>query len=160
MLRAIITSLSLPALLLLSGCSETKETGVAERSETPKTPETPTTPETPETPVTLQLPTGGSGRCMAPSVDRLARADVAFDGTVETITGTDVEMRVDSWFTRGTDESVVIATLRGARSTETIPIFRRGDRYLVAASGTTVLVCGVTDAWTPELEVLYQRAFG
>ena len=97
---------------------------------------------------------------MAPSVDRLARADVAFDGTVAAITATTVEMRVDSWFTGGTDDSVVITTLRGARTTETVPTFREGDRYLVAAAGTAVLVCGATDAWTPELEVLYQRAFG
>ena len=50
---------------------------------------------------------------MAPSVDRLARADVAFDGTVDKISGNNVEMRVDSWFTKGADESVIITTLRG-----------------------------------------------
>ena len=144
-LRAIVATLSLLALMALGACSETEETGGTPRSETP---------------VTLQLPAGGAGRCMAPSVDRLAQADVAFDGTVEEITGSNVEMRVDSWFTRATDESVVITTLRGTRTTEAIPIFRRGDRYLVAASGTTVIVCGVTDVWSPELEVLYQRAFG
>ena len=97
---------------------------------------------------------------MAPSVDRLAQADVAFEGTVERISGPDVEMRVDSWFTPGADESVVITTLPGTRTTEAIPTFREGERYLVAASGTAVIVCGTTDVWSPELEVLYQRAFG
>ena len=130
---------------MLGACSQTEETGGTPRSETP---------------VTLQLPAAGAGRCMAPSVDRLAQADVAFDGTVEEVTGSNVEMRVDSWFTKGADESVVITTLRGTRTTEAIPIFRQGERYLVAASGTSVIVCGVTDVWSPELEVLYQRAFG
>lgn len=133
-------------LLVLGACSQTEETGGTPRSETP---------------VTLQLPAAGAGRCMAPSVDRLAQADVAFDGTVDKISGTDVEMRVDSWFTQGGgDESVIITTLRGTRTTEAIPIFRQGDRYLVAAAGTQVIVCGVSDVWSPELEVLYQRAFG
>ena len=144
-MRATIASLSLPALLVLGACSQTEETGGTPRSETP---------------VTLQLPAAGAGRCMAPSVDRLARADVAFDGTVDKISGTTVEMRVDSWFTKGADESVIITTLRGTRTTEAIPIFRQGDRYLVAAAGTKVIVCGVSDVWSPELEVLYQRAFG
>lgn len=142
-LRATVASLV--ALLVLGACSQTVETGGTPRSETP---------------VTLQLPAAGAGRCMAPSVDRLAQADVAFDGTVDKISGTNVEMRVDSWFTKGADESVIITTLRGTRTTEAIPIFRRGDRYLVAAAGTTVIVCGVSDVWSPELEMLYQRAFG
>ena len=142
-LRATVASLV--ALLVLGACAQTEETGGTPRSETP---------------VTLQLPAAGAGRCMAPSVDRLAQADVAFDGTVDKVSGTNVEMRVDSWFTKGADESVIITTLRGTRTTEAIPIFRQGDRYLVAAAGTTVIVCGVSDVWSPELEVLYQRAFG
>ncbi len=142
-LRATVASLV--ALLTLGACSQTEETGGTPGSETP---------------VTLQLPAAGAGRCMAPSVDRLAQADVAFDGTVDKISGTTVEMRVDSWFTEGADESVILTTLRGTRTTEAIPIFRQGDRYLVAAAGATVIVCGVSDVWSPELEVLYQRAFG
>lgn len=142
-LRATVASLV--ALLTLGACSQTEETGGTPRSETP---------------VTLQLPAAGSGRCMAPSVERLAQADAAFDGTVEEVSDSNVEMRVDSWFTEGADESVIITTPRGTRTTEAIPTFRQGGRYLVAAVGTKVIVCGTSDVWSPELEMLYQRAFG
>ncbi|QIK65200.1 hypothetical protein G7072_01580 [Nocardioides sp. HDW12B] len=142
-------AVALAALTLLAGCSEPEETGGTPAAETP---------------VTLQLPAAGSGRCLSPTADALSRADVAFDGRVENISGSDVELKVDTWFAsrrgRERDESVVVTTLRGTRSTEAIPIFRRGDRYLVAALGTQVMICGATDVWSPDLEVLYRQAFG
>ena len=98
---------------------------------------------------------------MAPSVDRLAQADVAFDGTVDKISGQqrrDARRLVVHQGQRTSRSSS--PRCAGTRTTEAIPIFRQGDRYLVAAAGTTVIVCGVTDVWSPELEVLYQRAFG
>jgi hypothetical protein len=141
-------TVALAALALLPGCSEPEEPGGTPAAGTP---------------VTLQLPAAGAGRCLPPTADALSRADTAFDGRVEDISGSDVELRVDTWFTsrrgEGRGESVVI-TERGARSTEASPVFRRGDRYLVAAVGAQVMICGATDVWSPELEALYRRAFG
>jgi hypothetical protein len=127
-----------------AGCGEPEETGR-------------TTPE--EAPLTLQLPTTGSGRCGAPQVSVLARADHAFDGTVERVTGTDVSLEVDTWFTGGDGEVVLVTTVRGARATERFPELEAGERYLVAAAGTEILVCGYTDRWSRRLDELYQQAF-
>jgi hypothetical protein len=116
-----------------------------------------TTPD--EAPLTLQLPTTGSGRCGAPQVSVLARADHAFDGTVETVTGTDVSLEVDRWFAGDDGGLVLVTTVRGAQATERFPDFQAGERYLVAAAGTEILVCGYTDRWSRALDDLYQQAF-
>jgi hypothetical protein len=113
-----------------------------------------------EAPLTLQLPTTGSGRCGVPQVSVLARADHAFDGTVEGVTGTDVRLEVDRWFTGGDGEVVLVTTARGTGATERLPEFEAGERYLVAAAGTEILVCGYTDRWSGALDELYQQAFG
>jgi hypothetical protein len=89
----------------------------------------------------------------------LARADHAFDGTVAEVTGTDVSLEVDAWFAGGDGDTVLVTTLRGAQATERFPDFAPGDRFLVAASGTEVMVCGYTDRWRPALDDLYQQAF-
>lgn len=142
-------TVALAALALLAGCSDPEETGGTPAAETP---------------VTLQLPAAGAGRCLSPTADTLSRADLAFDGRVENISGSDVELSVDTWFVSAVGGS---ATSRSSSPRSGAPaaprpsaIFRRGDRYLVAAVGTQVMICGATDVWSPDLEVLYRRAFG
>jgi hypothetical protein len=128
----------------VAGCGEPEESGRTDPDEAP---------------LSLQLPASGAGRCGATQVSVLADADHAFDGTVEDVTGTDVGLEVDRWFAGGNGETVLVTTQRGARATERFPDFEPGERYLVAASGTEVLVCGYTDRWRPALDDLYRQAF-
>lgn len=117
-----------------------------------------------EEPVRLELPAAAAGRCMAPSVDLLAGADSAFEARVDSVEEGEAVLAVDRWYTarRGAERasSVVVASRPGGRSTELAPVFRTGERYLVAAVGSQVLVCGASDVWSAELERLYRRAFG
>ena len=100
---------------------------------------------------------------MAPSVELLSGADSAFDARVRSVDGGQAVLDVDRWFAaRGGAErvsSVVVASRPGGRSTEIAPVFRSGERYLVAAVGSQVLVCGASDVWSAELADLYRRAF-
>ena len=131
-------------VVALAGCGDPEETG--------RTPAD-------ETPLTLQLPAGSAGRCGAPQVSVLARADHAFEGTVAEVSGTDVSLEVGTWFAGRDGDTVLVTTQRGAQVTERFPDFVPGERFLVAASGTEVMVCGYTDRWRPALDDLYQQAF-
>lgn len=142
---ATVGLVCLAAVTVVAGCGDPEETGGTPSDEAP---------------LALQLPASGSARCGATDARVLARADHAFDGRVEEVTGTDVTLTVDAWFAGGEEVTVLVTTLRGARSTERFPTFVRGERYLVAASGTQVMVCGYTGRWQPRLARLYQDAFG
>ncbi|MGW5640887.1 hypothetical protein [Streptomyces sp. NPDC003832] len=80
---------------------------------------------------------------------------MAFEGTVTSVTDDQVTLRVERWY-RGDDVSTV--TLRQVQGLEAIT-FTSGDRYLVAARGGKVDMCGGTVDAEPQMRDLYSRAF-
>ena len=105
-------------------------------------------------------PTAYRARCMAPNADLLAQQTLAFDGTVRSIEG-DVVTLDPAHFYAGepTDLVTVRAPSADLRALIAAVRFEQGGRYLVAASGDTVAICGMSATWSPGLAALYHRAF-
>jgi hypothetical protein len=105
---------------------------------------------------------GNTGRCLPPTPQVLAEADVAFDGTVEGIQGDLVTLRPTHWYA---GEPTDVVTVRGpAADLQQLLVsvdFQDGGRYLVAATDSgEVMICGFSTAYSQRLERLYGRAFG
>lgn len=103
-----------------------------------------------------------SGRCLPPTADVLAEADVAFDGTVEQIDEGLVTLRATRWYA---GEPTDLVTVRGpSEELQQLLVavdFQDGGRYLVAASDNgQVMVCGFSSDFSPRLQRLYDQAFG
>ena len=111
----------------------------------------------------LHAPGAGatSGRCLPPSADVLASADVAFDGTVEGIRGDLVTLQTTRWYAgTPTDLVTVQGPSEDLQALLAAVDFQDGGRYLVAASDSgKVMVCGFSAAHSQRLERLYGRAF-
>jgi hypothetical protein len=103
-----------------------------------------------------------SGRCLPPSAEVLAGADVAFDGTVEKIEGDLVTLQATHWYAGSpTDEVTVKGPSEDLQALLVAVDFQDGGRYLVAASDHgRVMVCGFSAEFSPRLERLYGQAFG
>ncbi len=112
----------------------------------------------------LRAPGAGatSGRCLPPSADVLAGADVAFDGTVENISGDLVTLRTTHWYAGSpTDLVTVRGPSEDLQALLAAVDFQDEGRYLVAASANgRVMVCGFSAEHSPRLERLYGQAFG
>jgi hypothetical protein len=107
-------------------------------------------------------PPGAAAMCMRVAPDTLANMQVAFDGTVTSISDSTVTLDVSHWYRGGDGADQVTVTappsdlhiLLGAVSFET------GQRYLVTAYGGNVTVCGFTAPYSDQLAAMYQQAFG
>jgi hypothetical protein len=112
----------------------------------------------------LRAPGAGatSGRCLPPSADVLAGADVAFDGTVEKIEGHLVTLRATHWYAGSpTDLVTVQGPSEDLQALLAAVDFQDEGRYLVAASDNgRVMVCGFSAEHSQRLERLYGQAFG
>lgn len=97
--------------------------------------------------------------CIMFSVEELAKAPLAFEGTVATVDGATVSLEVDRWF-RGGDSSIV--TLNAPQGLEAliggIP-FEVGNQYLITAYDGNVNYCGFSGPSTPELRDAFEEAF-
>ncbi|WP_395690945.1 hypothetical protein [Nocardioides sp.] len=102
-----------------------------------------------------------SAKCLVPNAETLAQQDVAFDGTVSSITDGTVTLDVTHWYAGGdTDLARVKAPPEELQELVGAVRFEPGGRYLVSASDGQVTVCGFSAPWSSELADLYQQAFG
>ena len=98
--------------------------------------------------------------CIVPSAEVLAPVEVAFAGTVSTIDGETITLTVDRWYTGGDAEIVVVRAPAGFEAlTGSVP-WAEGEAFLVSATGGTVNYCGLSGPATPELQAIYDGAFG
>ena len=88
-------------------------------------------------------------------------AEVAFAGTVTGVDGEAVTLRIDRWFT-GAEVSEVVLAAPAAADTALLGgvELEAGGEYLISASDGAVVTCGVSGASSPELEAIYEDAFG
>lgn len=112
----------------------------------------------------LQLDAGGEdimASCIMFSPEELERvAEIAFEGTVTSVEGDTVTLRVDTWY-RG-DEAAGEVVLNAPQGMEAliggIP-FQTGNQYLISAQGGSVNYCGFSGEATPDLRASFEQAF-
>jgi hypothetical protein len=99
---------------------------------------------------------GAVAKCVPPSAEELRKADVAVEGTVQSIKGGVVRLTIAQVWAGPKADVLEVAQSDGAsESTE----FAVGRTYLVAAEGGQVRGCGYTGLVSPELRTLYGAAF-
>jgi hypothetical protein len=133
------------------------------RASDPATPTAGSDPTTTVPTVTeLTMPAAAAGRCMVPTARVLQSAAYAFAGTVTGIDQGVVTLRVDQWYAGG--ESDLVEVDQGSADLAALvlaPRFEVDERFLVPGSqGGSVMVCGFSGRYTPELADLYAQAFG
>lgn len=112
---------------------------------------------------TLTLTADGSaaGKCKAPSADTLATFDTAFAGTVTSLDGGTATLSVDQWYAG--DEAATVTVESPSKELEDLLMavdFQEGKSYLVSATGGRVTLCGFTAEENPELQAMYDEAYG
>lgn len=109
----------------------------------------------------LAAPAGAaSGMCIVPNARILGAQTLAFEGTVQEITG-DMVTLVPSRFYVGdvTDLVEVEAPKSDLLALVGAVKFEVGGRYLVSASDGRVTVCGFSAPYSADLAALYDQAF-
>jgi len=109
----------------------------------------------------LTLPDqAAAGRCMTPTPAALGRAEVAFDGEVASIADGTVVLRPTQFYAGGPADRVEVAQASRSRRDLILGVrFEEGGRYLVAANGGDVMVCGFSGGYDEERADLYAEAF-
>jgi hypothetical protein len=101
-----------------------------------------------------------SARCMVPTSAVLARQAVAVDATVTTVAGGEVTLTPSHWYAGDpTDVVRIQAPQQDLQALVGALRFHEGGRYLVAATGGQVAVCGFSGPWSSRLASLYADAF-
>jgi hypothetical protein len=101
-----------------------------------------------------------NAKCMVVSPDLIAQQDVAFDGTVASISDGVVTLDVSHWYHGGdTDQVTVQAPPSDLQALVQAVDFQVGQRYLVSASDGAVTVCVFTAPYSPDLAAVYAQAF-
>ena len=113
---------------------------------------------------TLALTADGSmgGKCAVPNAETLAGFDTAFAGTVTSLDDGTATLSVDEWYA-GDGEASTVTVNAPSESLEDLLMavdFQEGKSYLVSADGDRVTLCGFTAEQNPELQALYDEAFG
>jgi hypothetical protein len=111
----------------------------------------------------LQLTAGGedlTAMCIMFSVEELARAPLAFEGTVTTVEGDTVTLDVDHWFKGGDAGQVILNAPQGMEALIAGIPFQVGGQYLITAYDGNVNYCGFSGPSTPELRADFEQAFG
>lgn len=107
---------------------------------------------------------GGAGDSMAScivfSVDELARAPIAFEGTVTSIEGETITLAVDEWFTGGDAATVEVHAPAGLEALIGSVPFANGEQFLITAYDGTVNYCGFSGPSKPEFRAAFEEAFG
>ena len=110
--------------------------------------------------IELSAPTENTmAMCMEITPALLADMQVAFQGTVETVDGEIVTLRIDQAYA-GTDAQM--ATLVAPPGTQALiggVDFVVGQQYLITAADGIVNYCGASGPATPELQSLFDQAF-
>ena len=112
---------------------------------------------------TLALTADGSAaaKCAMPSAETLSTFDTAFSGTVTSLDDGTATLEVDQWYAG--DEAATVTVESPSKDLQDLLMavdFEEGKTYLVSATDTRVTLCGFTAEQTPELEALYDEAFG
>ena len=97
--------------------------------------------------------------CIQFSVEELAKAPLAFEGTARSVEGETVTFDVDEWFKGGDAGQVVINAPAGMEALIGGIPFEQGGQYLITAYDGTVNYCGFTGPSTPELRASFEEAF-
>ena len=97
--------------------------------------------------------------CIVFSVEELAKAPLAFEGTVTSVEGETVTLEVDRWFKGGDADQVEINAPAGMEALIGGIPFEVGGQYLVTAYDGNVNYCGFTGPSTPELTAAFEQAF-
>ncbi len=97
--------------------------------------------------------------CIVFSVEELAKAPVAFEGTVSSVDGETVTLDVDTWYRGGDSAQVEIHAPAGMEALIGGIPFETGTQYLVTAYDGNVNYCGFTGESTPELKAAFEEAF-
>ncbi len=97
--------------------------------------------------------------CIMFSVEELAKAQVAFEGTVSSVEGETVTLDVDTWYRGGDTAQVVLNAPAGMEALLGGVPFEVGSQYLVTAYDGNVNYCGFTGPSTPELKAAFEEAF-
>lgn len=105
-------------------------------------------------------PSDALASCLAPSADVLRDVEVAFAGTVTTIDGEVVTLEVTEWYVGGDAPAVIVTAPAGLEALIGSVPFAVGDDFLVSATGGVVNYCGLSGAATPEMQAMYDAAFG
>jgi len=111
----------------------------------------------------LSLNAGGEdpmAMCIVFSVEELAKAPIAFEGTVTTVEGETITLDVDEWFKGGDATQVVLNAPAGMEALIAGIPFEVGGQYLITAYGSDVNYCGFSGPSTPELRTAFEQAFG
>lgn len=115
------------------------------------------------TTLTLKAPGGDGtvmGSCVPVEAQYLRDMPMAFGGTVTAVTDGTVTIDVDRWY-KGGDADVVTLTNDTAANVSIDGVeFTPGQRYLVSATDGTVNACGFSGPATPELQRVFDEAFG
>jgi hypothetical protein len=98
---------------------------------------------------------------MVPNVRTLRLQEVAFRDTAVDVAGGEVTLAVGQWYAgEETDQVVVQAPAKGMVELGFGTEFEEGGTYLVSATDGRVTLCGFTAEASPELEQLYEEAYG
>lgn len=116
------------------------------------------------TSVALTAPGGDAamGMCIQVTPESLRDAsELAFSGTVTALDGTTATIEVDHWYAGGDADQVVVTgpTADNTALLGGVPL-EDGSRYLISAGDGEVRSCGLSGPVSPELEALYDAAFG
>ena len=161
----IATPLLVVALAFLSACGADSgsQGDTAADTATADTATSSSTPDGTTETGTLALTADGSvaAKCAMPSAETLATFDTAFAGTVTAIDGGTATLSVDRWYAGdGTSTVPVEAPSKDLQDLLMAVDFEQGKSYLVSATDTRVTLCGFTAEQSPELEAMYDEAFG
>ena len=99
--------------------------------------------------------------CIMFDVAILRDAQVAFEGTVTSVSGAQGTLAVDHWY-KGGDAGEVVLTGGSEDMVSLIGAFplEVGSSYLITATGGNVNFCGYSGPATPELRGYFDEAFG
>ncbi len=98
--------------------------------------------------------------CIQFSEEELAKAEIAFEGTVTSVGDGQVELSVDHWFKGGDAEVVVLEAASGMEALIGGVAFAEGQTHLLTANEGSVNYCGFSGLSTPDFRASFQSAFG
>ncbi|REK13114.1 MAG: hypothetical protein DWQ40_10345 [Actinobacteria bacterium] len=110
----------------------------------------------------MELTLGGDAfaSCLAPEAEHLRNVPVAFAGIATSVEGETVVLSVDEWYAGGDSATVELFAPEGLEALIGGIDFEVGSEYLISAENGTVNYCGLSGEATPELQAMYDEAFG
>ena len=98
--------------------------------------------------------------CMPVDATVMADMPVAFAGTATAVDGEVVTLRVDRWYQGGDATEVQLTSTAGQAALIAGFDVEVGTQYLITATGGSVNFCGFSGPASPELQAVFDTAFG